>query len=49
MEEENFAKTIDGGLKIFNDMLSEHKAKGENTFSGADASSSMTPTASPST
>ena len=37
VEEENFAKTIDGGLKIFNDMLSEHKAKGENTFSGADA------------
>ena len=37
VEEENFAKTIDGGLKIFNDMLSEHKAKGESTFSGADA------------
>ena len=36
-EEENFAKTIDGGLKIFNDMLAEHKAKGEITFSGADA------------
>jgi len=36
-EEENFAKTIDGGLKIFNDMLTEHKAKGEKTFSGADA------------
>ena len=36
-EEENFAKTIDGGLKIFNDMLTEHKAKGETTFSGADA------------
>ncbi len=37
VEEENFAKTIDGGLKIFGDMLAEHKAKGENTFSGADA------------
>ena len=37
VEEENFAKTIDGGLKIFNDMLQEHKAKGEKTFSGADA------------
>ena len=37
VEEENFAKTIDGGLKIFNDMLEEHKAKGEKTFSGADA------------
>jgi len=36
-EEENFAKTIDGGLKIFNDMLTEHKTKGETTFSGADA------------
>ena len=37
VEEENFAKTIDSGLKIFGDMLSEHKAKGETTFSGADA------------
>ena len=37
MEEENFAKTIDGGLKIFHDMLEEHKSKGEKTFSGADA------------
>ena len=36
-EEENFAKTIDGGLRIFNDMLKEHQAKGEKTFSGADA------------
>ena len=36
-EEENFAKTIDGGMKIFSDMLAEHKAKGETTFSGADA------------
>ena len=36
-EEENFAKTIDSGLKIFGDMLAEHKAKGESTFSGADA------------
>ena len=37
VEEENFAKTIDGGLKIFNDMLAGHKEKGEKTFSGADA------------
>ena len=37
IEEENFAKTIDGGLKIFNDMLSGHKEKGEAVFSGADA------------
>lgn len=36
-EEENFARTIDGGLKIFNDMLEGHKAKGEKVFSGADA------------
>ena len=36
-EEENFAKTIDGGLKIFSDMLEGHKAKGEQVFSGADA------------
>ncbi|WP_130848084.1 alanine--tRNA ligase [Intestinimonas timonensis] len=36
-EEENFARTIDGGMKIFNDLLSEHKAKGETVFSGADA------------
>ncbi len=36
-EEENFAKTIDGGMKIFSEMLAEHKAKGETTFSGADA------------
>ena len=36
-EEENFAKTIDGGMKIFSDMLAEHKAKGETKFSGEDA------------
>ena len=36
-EEENFAKTIDAGMKIFSDMLAGHKAKGESTFSGADA------------
>ena len=37
VEEENFAKTIDGGLKIFSDMLEGHKAKGEQVFSGTDA------------
>ena len=37
VEEENFAKTIDGGLRIFNEMLASHKEKGEKTFSGADA------------
>ena len=36
-EEENFAKTIDGGMKIFTEMLQSHKEKGESTFSGADA------------
>ena len=36
-EEENFARTIDGGMKIFAEMLAGHKAKGETTFSGADA------------
>jgi len=37
IEEENFAKTIDGGLKIFADMLAEHQSKSEKTFSGSDA------------
>ena len=37
VEEENFAKTIDGGMKIFDQLLAEHKEKGETTFSGADA------------
>ena len=36
-EEENFAKTIDGGMKIFTELLSAHKEKGETVFSGADA------------
>ena len=36
-EEENFAKTIDGGMKIYHELLSAHKAQGENVFSGADA------------
>ncbi len=37
VEEENFAKTIDGGMKIFAELLADHKAKGESVFSGADA------------
>ncbi|MCI9677739.1 MAG: alanine--tRNA ligase [Oscillospiraceae bacterium] len=37
MEEESFAKTIDGGMRIFTEMLEGHKAKGERTFSGANA------------
>ena len=36
-EEENFARTIDSGMKIFAELLAEHKAKGESVFSGADA------------
>ncbi len=37
VEEENFAKTIDAGLRIYASMLEEHKEKGETVFSGADA------------
>ena len=37
VEEENFGRTIDGGMRIFNDKMAEHKAKGETVFSGADA------------
>ena len=37
VEEENFAKTIDGGMHIFADLLAAHKAKGEKVFSGEDA------------
>ena len=36
-EEESFARTIDGGMRIFSEMLTEHQAKGETMFSGADA------------
>ena len=36
-EEENFGRTIDGGMKIFSDLLAEHKQKLEKIFSGADA------------
>ncbi len=37
IEEENFCRTIDGGMSIFTAKLQEHKAKGETQFSGADA------------
>ena len=37
VEEENFAKTIDGGIRIFSEMLESHKRSGEKMFSGADA------------
>ena len=36
-EEENFGRTIDGGMKIFSDLLAEHKQNLEKIFSGADA------------
>ena len=36
-EEENFARTIDGGMKIFADLLAAHRARAEKRFSGADA------------
>ncbi len=36
-EEENFARTIDTGIRIFGEKLTEHKAKGETVFSGDDA------------
>ena len=37
IEEENFCRTIDGGMSIFSQKLAEHKQKGETQFSGADA------------
>ena len=37
IEEENFAKTIDTGMTIFNTKMAEHKAEGKSVFSGADA------------
>ena len=36
-EEENFARTIDGGMRIYGEMLAAHKEQGETVFSGADA------------
>ena len=36
-EEENFSRTIDGGMAIFAGMLTSHKEKGETVFSGSDA------------
>ncbi len=37
VEEENFARTIDTGMQIFNAKMAEHKAKGLTVFSGEDA------------
>ncbi|MBR5529501.1 MAG: alanine--tRNA ligase, partial [Oscillospiraceae bacterium] len=36
-EEENFARTIDTGMRIFGEKLAAHKAEGSTVFSGADA------------
>ena len=37
VEEENFARTIDTGMQIFNTKMAEHKADGRTVFSGEDA------------
>ena len=37
VEEENFARTIDTGMRIFGEKLAAHKAQGETVFSGEDA------------
>ena len=36
-EEENFAKTIDGGMRILNELLDDYKKGNITVFSGADA------------
>jgi len=36
-EEENFARTIDMGMRIFGEKLAAHKAAGQTVFSGEDA------------
>ena len=36
-EEENFARTIDTGMRIFGEKLAAHKANNETVFSGEDA------------
>ena len=37
IEEENFGRTIDTGMIIFNEKMQQHKAEGKTVFSGADA------------
>ena len=37
IEEENFARTIDTGMAIFNEKMAAHKAAGATVFSGEDA------------
>ena len=32
-----YKRQIDGGMKIFSELLAEHKAKGETQFAGSDA------------
>ena len=36
-EEENFARTIDTGMRIFSEKLQQYKANGQTVFSGDDA------------
>jgi len=36
-EEENFARTIDTGMRIYGEKLAAHKAEGKTVFSGEDA------------
>jgi len=36
-EEESFGKTIDGGMRIYGELLEGYKARNESVFSGADA------------
>ena len=36
-EEEKFSRTLDDGMKIYQELLSAHREKGETVFSGADA------------
>jgi len=36
-EEDNFGRTIDGGMRIFSEMMARHKAESAKVFSGADA------------
>jgi len=37
VEEENFARTIDAGMKILSDVIAGHRAVGEKTISGEEA------------
>ena len=37
VEEENFSRTIDAGMRIFEEMMEKHKAEGKAVFSGEDA------------